>query len=90
MSTIAEDSVVIDGRASDFAFDISQGFGQLLMDRAVKLVRQAGESVVTKKHLETCIDHALLDDLCNGIKEGAYDRTTREGKTAARRSRMAA
>ncbi len=90
MSAIVEDSVVIDGRASDFAFDISQGFGQLLMDRAVELVRQAGESVVTIKHLEACIAHTLFDDLRGRIKEGAYDRTARKGETAARRSRMAA
>jgi len=90
MSAIVEDSVVIDGRASDFAFHISQGFGRLLMDRAVELVRQTGESVVAKKHLEACIDHALFDELCNRIKEGAYDRTASGGEAGAGRSRVAA
>ncbi len=83
MSAIVEDSVVIDGRASDFAFHVSQGFRRLLMDRAVALVRQAGESMVTVEHLEACIDHALFDDLCKRIKERAYDRTAPKEEPAS-------
>ena len=90
MSMPTEDAVVIDVQASNLALRISLLFKQLLMDRGVELVHQSGGLVVTTKHVEVCLDHVLFDDLCNRIREGAYDPSTCAEGAADERSQRAA
>ncbi len=63
MSTLANGRVLLDAGASDLAFHAGQLVEEILVERGVEVARQAGTSVVTVDHLQSCIDVALLDQL---------------------------
>jgi hypothetical protein len=67
------DRVVVDVRASTFAFRAGQLVEQLLLDRGLELARQSGCSVVTAEHVASCLSPTLFDQLleqARGISHG--------------------
>ena len=66
---LAIDQVAVDIRASDFAFRAGQLVERLLLDRGLQLARQAGCSVATAEHMESCLDRGLFDQV-RGISRG--------------------
>lgn len=62
------DGLVVDVRASTFAFQAGQLVERLLLDRGLDLARQSGSSVVTAEHVESCINRALFDQLLEQVR----------------------
>ena len=63
MSTLANGRVLLDAGASDLAFRAGQLVEEILVERGVEVARQAGTSVATIDHIQSCVDGALLNQL---------------------------
>jgi hypothetical protein len=89
-STLVDDRVLIDVRANNLAFHIGQWVEETLLDRSLEIVRRSGASVVTTEHVESCLNHALFDELLKWMKEGKSDRPQDAGRFDDEQSRKAA
>ncbi len=76
------DRVVVDVRASTFAFRAGQLVERLLLDRGVDLARQSGCSVVTAEHVESCINRALFDQLLEQVRGISHGGTAGGGEAS--------
>ena len=90
MSSTVDDRVVVDLRASNFAFRASQMVERLLLDRGLEIARQSGSSIVTADHVGSCLDHVLLDQVLERMRESSHDETAGEGAVLDGPSREAA
>jgi hypothetical protein len=90
MSVAADSRVLVEISASDFAFRSGQSLEGLLWERSIEVARQSGSSTVTAEHVESCLDHALFDDLLRAMRESSNDRTADEAGVQDRQSRKAA
>lgn len=90
MSSALNDCVVVDIAASDFAFRASQLLEQLLLDRGIEVASQAGSSIVAAEHVESCLDHALFDELLKRVRENPDGGTRGEGEARDGQPREAA
>lgn len=90
MSSGVRSDVWVDVDASNFAFRIGQWAEQLLLDRSVRLATESGSPVVTVEHVESCLDHALFDELLERVRENPHERTAVAGGVCDRDPREAA
>jgi hypothetical protein len=79
MSSAVNDRVLVDVGASDFAFRASQLLERLLLDHGIQVACQAGSSIVAAEHVESCLDHALFDELLKRVRENSDGGTRGEG-----------
>jgi len=90
MSSATKNRVVVDAGASDLAFQAGQLAERLLLDRSIEIASQAGSSVVTAEHVESCLDHALSDELFKRVRESSHGATGGEREACDGESREAA
>ncbi len=74
------DRVVVDVRASTFAFRAGQLVERLLLDHGIDLARESGCSVVTAEHVASCLDLALFDQLLEQVRGSSHGGTAGGGE----------
>jgi len=84
------DRVAVDVRACAFAFQAGQLLERLLLDRSIELARQSGSSTATAEHVESCLDHALFDQLLKRVRENSHGGNAGESRVDGGRSVEAA
>jgi len=89
MSRTEENRILLDVKATDVAFRAGQSLEQLLLDRALEVARQAGATVVTAKHVESCLDPFPLEQFLDLMRESLNGGDS-GGKTVTGRPRQAA
>ncbi len=90
MSSIANESVVVDSDASNLAFRAGQLVESLLVDRGIELARRSGSSIVTAEYVESCLDQVLFDHLLRRVRESSHGGTAGDERVGSPESREAA
>lgn len=75
MSSTANESIIVDRRASNAAFRVGQMVERLLMDRGIELAGKSGAQIVTAECVESCLDQALFDHLLSRVRESSHGGT---------------
>jgi len=83
MSTLETTRVLIDSNASTLAFRAGQALERLLVDRAIAAARDAGATVVTTDHIQSCIDSSLFAQVRIELNEDAHESPARECRKSA-------
>ncbi len=83
MSTIETSKILIDSSASKLAFRAGQALERLLVDRAIAATRDAGATVVTTDHIQSCMDSSLFAQVSSELTDDAHESSARECRKSA-------
>jgi hypothetical protein len=79
MSLALNDRVVVDIAASNLAFRAGQVVERLLLERSIELTSRSGSSTVTAEHVESCLDHTIVGQLLERMREDSNVGTAEDG-----------
>jgi hypothetical protein len=83
MPSVETTRVLVDSSASEFAFRAGQSLERLLMEGAVNVARRSADAIVTKDHIQSCLDECLLEQLREQVRATTHEDLGREQRKTA-------